>query len=97
MLSVQKGLFGKLKPTERQLGWSYGFCDGFAQSIGLEDDQDFIIFISMTFERVYGKRGLEHFRKIGFAQDRYLPAIMEGGTAHHRWLSDMTPPLMPQA
>ena len=95
LLSVKKGIFKSLQPTERQLGWSFGFCDGFAQSNGMSEDRDFILFISMVFERVFGKSGLSHFRKVVVAQDHFSDAICEGGNAHHKWLRDGTPPLMP--
>lgn len=95
MLAVKRGLFKSLKPTDRQLGWSFGFCDGFAQSHGMQDDEDFILFISMVFEQVYGKSGLSHFRKVAMAQERFFDAISEGGNAHHKWIVDGTTPLMP--
>ena len=95
LLSVKRGMFGTLRPTERQLGWSFGFCDGFAQSSGMGEDEDFILFISMVFERVFGKSGLSYFRKVAMAQDHYIEEIREGGTAHHKSLRDGTPPLIP--
>ena len=72
LLSVEKDSFGELEPTAEQLGWSYGFSDGFAQSVGLSDDEEFILFISMTFERVFGNNGLRYFRSIAFDQNPYL-------------------------
>lgn len=94
-LSIKKGLFGRLKPTHRQLGWAYGFCDGYAQSVGLQEDRDFILFISMIFEQVFGAKGLNYFNRIARNQQEYLAPMMEGGTAHHAWVSEGTPPLMP--
>lgn len=97
MLSVKRGLFKRLHPTEGQLGWSYGFCDAFAQRVGLQSDKDFILFISMAFERVFGSKGITHFRNIALDQSHYRADIILGGTAHNKWLLDGTPPLMPMA
>jgi hypothetical protein len=95
MLSVKKGWFGKLTPTKNQVGWSYGFCDGYAQSISLECDEDFILFISFVFENVFGKRGLDYFRQVALSQPAYTEFIFQGGSAHHAWVSEGKPPLMP--
>jgi hypothetical protein len=94
-LSVEKGFFGKLKPTDLQIGWAYGFCDGFAQWIGLKSDEEFILFISLTFEKVFGKTGLKYFQKVAWNQNAYAVAIQAGGSAHHKWSVDGTVPLMP--
>lgn len=94
-LAVRRSVFKSLKPTDRKIGWSFGFCDGFAQSRGMQDDEDFILFISMVFERVFGRSGLAHFRKVAMAQERFSAAIFEGGNAHLKWIVDGTPPLMP--
>ncbi|MBS0477863.1 MAG: hypothetical protein JSR79_01005 [Proteobacteria bacterium] len=96
MLSQQKDWLGRPKLSNEQKGWAFGFCDGWAQCIGLGDDEEFILFISLVFERVWNKRGLDFFREILNDQHKFGHAIMTGGNAHHAWASDNKPLLMPR-
>jgi hypothetical protein len=57
-ISVKRGFFGNLMPTDPQIGWAYGFCDSYAQNIGVTEDEDFIFFIGAIFDSIFGKKGL---------------------------------------
>ena len=96
-LSVREVPMGTMRPTDQQLAWSFGFCDGFAQWMGTSEGEDFILFISIVFERVFGTVGLTHFKTIALDQDHFADDIFAGGSAHHRWSVDGTVPLMPRA
>ncbi|MEQ8743754.1 hypothetical protein [Parasphingorhabdus sp.] len=95
MISVKRNYFRKLKPDRSQIGWSYGFCDSYAQTIGLVEDNHFITFISCIFENVYGKSGLKYFKDVALLPDNFSKWMLEGGNAHLNWVHEGKSPLMP--
>jgi hypothetical protein len=96
LLSEEKDWLGRVKLRTDQKGWAFGFCDGWAQSIALADDSEFILFISLAFERTWHKHGLKFFDEILQSQAEFAEAIAAGGNAHHAWATTGKVPLMPR-
>jgi hypothetical protein len=91
-LVCKKGLFGGLKPNDKQIGFCFGFCDAITQNLGY-DQTESLAFIAIVFEKIFGRKGSKYVGEVIANQMAFKDTVVDGGNAFHKWGKDGTPPI----
>lgn len=88
-------IFGTWRPTDKQIGFCFGFCYGLAQNLKL-DEAESLAYIDLVFREIFGRPGTRYVKVIAQQHSHYKMATGEGLKALFDWEETGAPPLVPQ-
>jgi hypothetical protein len=77
-LVLGRSLFGKPRPTLRQIGFCYGFSEALAEHSGIVAPVDKSVVILQVFVNLFAKHGGELFKRLITSLPSYEPSIEHG-------------------
>jgi hypothetical protein len=96
-LAAEKGWLGKFKPTERQIGYCYGFAEEMADYQLNANAIERATFIQIVFTELFGKREASRFiTHLVNNQSEYADALNLGNRRYVEWTEQGRPPLPPR-
>jgi hypothetical protein len=96
-LAAEKGWLGKFKPTQRQIGFCYGFAEEMADYQLNANAIERATFVQIVFNELFGKREASKFiSHLINNQSEYEDALALGNCRYVEWTEQGRPPLPPR-
>ena len=95
-ITAQKRWFGKARPTQRQIGYCYGFAEEMVdRKLGVSAS-DRAGFVQLVFGQLFGKHdGDRYVRQLLANEAAYTEALELGNKRYIQWDEDGRAPLPP--
>jgi hypothetical protein len=97
-VAVERGFFGRPKPTPLQTGYCYGFAEEMADvQLGI-DDFERAAFVQLVFKNLFGRAGDGLVSDLIREQGRYRDGLERGNREYREWNDGKRKaPLVPRA